>query len=952
MTDKRRTHLEGRKMLHTPWRTAPERRRRLPVDSACPGTVIRRIVGTYLDASADGRALVVLLNRHLPDGFVLESVDDLLAVSRCYSLEFYLYIICFTKILSGDLELRYKPTDDEILGTRHMIIERGPMTMKPWYTDGNELPDAYISIANVTSIFTYVEHALPRPPYAEGDTAEICGRISEDGLALLNEWILEDYRIDRSFFTREEILISYEFLFYSAGIFGALSNDPQFTSKALYYGFRQNRNLARAVFLQPVFSPAEGLRRWQMWTNNVYKFEFIERRRSVLVGVSLRRLKQMGTFGDYGGSCVDGVKQGISGAHRAFVELASGRRARTRVIDRAGISSDFYVKSRFKAPLNTGRLMIASGLTGAAVIGGASWTVLTGIGSWATVLAAGMGFVVLAGSTAMALYWKNRLDRMATRFDEAQEIIKGQLTELQTRTDELLQERDTLEEHVAERTKELRIALDQVRRLDSAKTGFLATISHELRTPLTLLTLPFDEIRKGRWGQVLPNDHPMFALIERNILRIRNQVTRLLDFTRLDLGTVEHHPAAMDLLAYTRVLLAEISSYAEHRGLELSLAEPTALQRIIIEADPSLLETLVLNLLFNALKFTREGRVWVEFEEMGGSYIRMAVRDTGIGIPAEERDRIFERFTQAEEHRDRHHEGTGLGLSLVKEIADLHNWELELESESGAGSSFMVTMPLLPEESEYSSWTGPGDRKSILRSEFAQTTGPARMAPDGRKDTILIVEDNPDMGTLIQDLLSDTYNVHWCGDGRQALEYLSESPPPSLIVCDVMMPGMDGFDFIRDWSNQEDRSDIPVVFLSALDAPGDRIAGLACGAVDYITKPFTRDELLMKVGNLLNVRSASYLRAVRDREGLERLKRIAGAVPKENEEADWVRFGITPAERRVVMLLTEGLQDKEIADRLNLSPRTVSAHLSHVYEKTNTQNRVELVQTLFPRFVQ
>jgi DNA-binding NarL/FixJ family response regulator len=210
------------------------------------------------------------------------------------------------------------------------------------------------------------------------------------------------------------------------------------------------------------------------------------------------------------------------------------------------------------------------------------------------------------------------------------------------------------------------------------------------------------------------------------------------------------------------------------------------------------------------------------------------------------------------------------------------------------------------------------------------------------------------MGDVLKHLLGEFYNVCCLRSGAEALAFLDSAPPVSLIICDVMMPGMSGFAFRERLAEKESLRDLPFVFLTALADPEERLLGLKSGALDYIRKPFSGDELLLKVRNILAVQNTRYRQALSDGKAAERIMRIASGAeiapgPDDSVAAggSLARFDITGAERRVLELLRLGLQDKEIAERLSLSPRTVSSHLVRLYQKTETGNRVELLKKLY-----
>lgn len=932
--------LLERTMLYPPWAGGSK-------SCSKPGYVVRQVVDAYLDAGGNGPDLANLLSRHIPEGFPEISLSELRNCSADYSCEFYFYLIIFTKYLLNDPYFRYSVDEKTQLDINHMLFEAGPLVREPWRQRKDDTNDEYLSIINMKAMFVYVERALPTPPFSKKGPADSGGQISTSALKLLNAAAPSEYQVDRSFFNQEAILISFEYLFYLSNVFICLTNDKMFVEYSLYYGFKNENAIARAIFNQPDFSPAEGLRKWQLRTSNHYHMEFYEKRRSTIIGLNLRRLIQLGIFGIYRESCIDGIKLANAGVNRSFYELATNRPAKTKILHKPTANSDFSIKIKWRSPIKSADISLYSATSGVLIYLLLHFLDRTIDKEWLNLVSTISISAAFCGISATALYWRRRLKLIKKRFNESQRIINRQLDSLTNRTEDLLNERTVLEDKVAERTSELRSALDQLKNVDDAKTNFLANVSHELRTPLTLLTLPFSEIRRGAWGETLPFDHPMFELVGRNIERIKSQMNRLLDFARLDLGKAEFHPIHLNLLNLCTVMVSELSSFAESRNLRLEIDNHIDSEHLIVEADVKLLETVLLNLLFNAIKFTEKGQVQVEFDEKLPGILALTIRDTGIGVAPEYQERIFNRFFMSEDKVDRPYEGTGLGLALVKQIAQLHGWDVQVESEVGVGSAFRLCMELLPDDTLYEQSEYSPTWMDAAESELLRGPGPASSPVDDSNETILIVEDNPDMGFLLNSLLIDEYNVSWCKSGSEALTYLNENQSPSLIISDVMMPEMSGIEFLKNLNQLGICSEIPFIFLTALGTPEDQAMGLDCGAIDYIIKPFSRNELVVKVKNILRTKNATYMNALRDLNGAERLSRMSGNFRDSESVINWDQLGITKSERRVIELVKEGLQDKEIAQTLGLSTRTVSTHLSHIYDKTSAQNRVELLKMLY-----
>ena len=410
--------------------------------------------------------------------------------------------------------------------------------------------------------------------------------------------------------------------------------------------------------------------------------------------------------------------------------------------------------------------------------------------------------------------------------------------------------------------------------VDRAKTAFFSNVSHEFRTPLTLMVGPLDDLTRDP-GLSLPNDaRSMLQLVHRNSLRLLKLVNTLLDFARIESGRVEASYEPTDLCAYTGELASVFRSAIEKAGLELRVdCEPLG-EPVYVDRD--MWEKIALNLLSNALKFTFEGAITVALRRRDGR-AELSVADTGVGIAAADLPRMFERFHRVKNARSRTHEGTGIGLAFVQELARLHGGEVCVQSREGAGSTFTVSIPLgrshLPPErigaprtlasttlsampfvEEALRWLpGAGDDGG---SEATGHGGPdigARSAARGaRVERILVADDNADMRDYLHRLLSPEYAVTTVADGQAALERIQDERP-DLVLTDVMMPRLDGFGLLAALRAGETTRSLPVIMLSARAGEEARIEGVHAGADAYLIKPFSARELLARVASQLEL---------------------------------------------------------------------------------------------------
>ncbi|MGQ0764864.1 MAG: ATP-binding protein [Gemmatimonadota bacterium] len=391
--------------------------------------------------------------------------------------------------------------------------------------------------------------------------------------------------------------------------------------------------------------------------------------------------------------------------------------------------------------------------------------------------------------------------------------------------------------------------------LDRAKTAFFSNISHEFRTPLTLMLGPTQEALSAPDGSLSGED---LAIVHRNELRLLKLVNTLLDFARIEAGRAQAAFQPTNLAELTVDLASAFRSATSRAGLRFEVDCPPLSRQVAV--DREMWERMVLNLVSNALKFTFEGEISVSLEERDDC-VQLSVRDTGVGIPESEIPRLFERFHRVHGTRARTHEGSGIGLALVSELVKLHNGTISVESQLGVGTTFTVTLPMLGRDNNVPHESGAGARASIAvaswvdealqwlppeRPDTAATRASDNVPVAKSTSTILVADDNADMRAYIQRLLVDRWNVETAGDGMEALNAIA-TRRPALIITDVMMPRLDGYELLARLRSESETSDIPVIMLSARAGEEARIDGLEAGADDYVVKPFAARELLARV---------------------------------------------------------------------------------------------------------
>jgi signal transduction histidine kinase/CheY-like chemotaxis protein len=405
------------------------------------------------------------------------------------------------------------------------------------------------------------------------------------------------------------------------------------------------------------------------------------------------------------------------------------------------------------------------------------------------------------------------------------------------------------------RSRKNRLLLEKEKEVDRMKSRFFANISHEFRTPLTLLIGPIDQIKQSVSDERL---QLFLDIMKRNAGRLLAQVNQLLDLSKLDSGQLKLKVVEFDCVPFLKGIVMSFDSLARTR--EINFGFSSDVDQLTLCADKDSLEKIIVNLVTNALKFTRAGDMVsvavlkVEGSQLlpsGGEALEIVVKDTGIGFDAQTAEHIFERYYHTESDLQA---STGIGLALVKELVESHSGAIEAQGITGKGSLFRIHLPL-----GWEHWHGvsiapdTGDY-SVNVQPYEDGPGADQEKETEGNKTLLVIEDNEDVRLFIRKILEDQFNVLEAPDGKSGIEQAKERVP-DLIVTDIMMPGMDGYEVTRQLKTHIETSHIPVVMLTAKAGLESKLEGLETEADDYLTKPFNAAELLARINNLIQSRT-------------------------------------------------------------------------------------------------
>lgn len=485
--------------------------------------------------------------------------------------------------------------------------------------------------------------------------------------------------------------------------------------------------------------------------------------------------------------------------------------------------------------------------------------------------------------------------------------------------------KQSLETKVFERTTELEQAIEQ-------RTNTFVNLAHEIRTPLTLVSNYVDEQikRHGKTSEI--------EVIKENTEKLVKDISNFFTEEKFRKGTINFdHSQIINLSEFISSKTEMFRHYTLKKNQEL---ESEIQSGIHVKADPIALGSLVNNLIENSIKYTPEGgSISIKlkgFEET----VQLTILDNGVGIPEESQVRIFEPYYQVTEKKQ-NSQGIGMGLSIVNNIVKSLGGKITLKSSVGKETSFIIELARYRLSNNESALTCEHDQPTMVSHIHV-----IDIIDPEKKHSVLVVEDNLQLLHYLTEKLKKHFTVYTSANGKFALEKLKTIPKPDLIISDIMMDYMDGYEFLESLVKNGFNA-VPVIFLTAKSTDNDKIKGLKMGAIDYICKPFKINELISKavsiVNNVEQQKNELVSTVTKVLNKMVEVSREEVKNPESGFEYNCYAFNISEREKAVIPYLAEGYTYKQIAEKLFISENTVAKHVQNIYEKTGTKNRMELV---------
>lgn len=472
----------------------------------------------------------------------------------------------------------------------------------------------------------------------------------------------------------------------------------------------------------------------------------------------------------------------------------------------------------------------------------------------------------------------------------------------------------------------------QLEKNSHERTMFFINLSHEIKTPLTLVENYLEKYIQDK------GEDEKLKIIHQNVKKMRRDILEYLSVEKIEMGNDTFEELTTILLSkYLLDKIKQFDDYTRNKGVKLVY---TVMPQVFIKTNGKGIEQVLNNLLENAAKYTPRGfeiTVILKKEDSNGKLI---IQNSGVIIPEEKIIHLFEPFYQLS-HEKLNQQGVGMGLYIVKKVLDNTGGQIEVESNNEIGVRFTVTMPL-SNENEITEQVIENYLAPIIPSNIPVASDSPY---DVNKQNILVVEDNNELLSYLVSELQTTYNVFVADNGKTAMDRLQKIPIPEIIISDIMMDKMDGYEFLKISSTFEEYSYIPFIFLTAKNEPKIKNDSYELGALDFITKPFSIEELKLKIKVIITQKQRISKAAIKNIKTQFTNEVLISSKDRFANNAN--RYNLTQREKEVVQLVKEGLKYEEIAQKLHISEHTVNRHIQNIYEKTFSNSKLNLLEKLY-----
>ncbi len=516
-----------------------------------------------------------------------------------------------------------------------------------------------------------------------------------------------------------------------------------------------------------------------------------------------------------------------------------------------------------------------------------------------------------------------------TRFDE--NYLRGHINALVQSLNNAITFVEAQKQSI--KLKNINMQLEETNRL---KSEFLANVSHELRTPLNSIIGFSNILQKNKQGNLLPRQLEQLEKINRNGMNLLDLINNILDLSKIESGKMEIELREIDMVNTVYDTLELLMPQAANSAKKISFTNSLGASNYKYKTDEQKIKQVIVNLVSNAIKFVKKGTGEINvdiFEEDG--FLKIAVKDNGIGIPKDKFDKIFESFRQSDGSTTRKYGGTGLGLTISKNILELLGGHIDVKSTIGKGSTFTIFLPLQKEET------------SILKSDFLNDFK-EKFHSLGKITSVLVIDDTKDVRDLITEYLSDQNCIVYMADNGEDGVKMAKKFKPSLITLDIMMPGMNGWEVLKRLKSSNETSDIPVVIISNVT---DKNKGMYLGAIDSISKPISKEDLISIVSKYFDTGKVKSALIIDDEKDIRELiyeyieddiENIQSASDG-NEALDIIEKGFIP-DIIYLDLMMPNLSGFEFLKIARTNPKLKDTYIAVVTAKELTSEDLEILK--------